>query len=121
MNRQIAVCGLDCGSCDIFRVQSNAEAARKVTDWLRSKGWIREDEGVEEVVGKAPYCLGCRGDRRVHWSPDCWILKCCVDDRGLDHCSDCNEFPCRELQEWSQRSEGYSNAFERLKRMRNEV
>ena len=120
MNQQIAVCGLDCGSCEILRVQADPEAAKSVADWFRKMGWIGEGEGIEDVVKKAPYCLGCRGDRSVHWSPDCWILKCCVDDKGLDHCSECDEFPCEKLSEWSKKNEGYSRAFERLKRMRNE-
>ena len=120
MNQQIAVCGLDCGSCEILRVQADPEATRSVADWFRRMGWIGEGEGVEDVVKKAPYCLGCRGDRSVHWSPDCWILKCCVDDKDLDHCSECDEFPCEELSEWSKKNEGYSRAFERLKRMRSE-
>jgi len=120
MNRQIAVCGLDCGSCDIFRVPNDPEAARGVAEWFRQRGWIKEGEGAEDVVKRAPYCLGCRGDRAVHWSPDCWILKCCVDERGLDHCSECSEFPCERLSEWAKMNDGYSRAFERLKRMRNE-
>jgi hypothetical protein len=120
MNRQIAACGLDCGSCEILRVPTDPEATRSVTDWFRRMGWIGEGEGVEDVVRKAPYCLGCRGDRSVHWSSDCWILKCCVDDKVLDHCSECDEFPCEKLSEWSKKNEGYSRAFERMKRMRNE-
>ncbi len=120
MSRQIAVCGLDCGSCDISRVSTDPEAAKSVTEWFREMGWIEEGEEVDDVVGRAPYCMGCRGDRAVHWSPDCWILKCCVDDKGLEHCSECDAFPCQELKEWSKKNEGYSRAFERLMRMRKE-
>lgn len=120
MNRQIAACGLDCGSCEILKVPTDAEAARSVAEWFRDMGWLKEGEGVDDVVKRAPHCLGCRGDRGVHWSPDCWILKCCVDDKDLNHCSECNDFPCDRLSEWAKKNESYSRAFERLKRMRDE-
>jgi hypothetical protein len=53
-----------------------------------------------------------------HWSADCWILQCCVDKKGLEFCSDCDEFPCEKLVEWSKGCEGYGKALERLKEMR---
>ncbi len=71
----IAVCGLDCGGCDIRRVPNDPEAAQRVVTWFKQKGWLKEDEGVHEVIERSMYCMGCRGDRLIHWSPECWILK----------------------------------------------
>jgi hypothetical protein len=66
------------------------------------------------------YCKGCHGDRSIHWSSDCWILKCCVDDHGLEHCSECDTFPCDRLVEWSGGNDSYTSALQRLRRMRRE-
>lgn len=116
--KMIAACGLDCGGCDIYRVPDDPDAARKVTKWFKEMGWLEEGEGVPEVTEKAPYCLGCQGDRKTHWSPDCWILKCCADDRGLDHCHECEGFPCDELVEWAGQNDNYGQALERLKEIK---
>ncbi len=114
----IAVCGLDCGGCDIRLLPTDADAARRVIAWFKQMGWLAEDEGIAEVIERRMYCQGCRGDRSVHWSADCWILNCCVDDRQLESCHECDVFPCQRLAEWSQQNPGYTEALSRLQRMR---
>lgn len=116
----IAVCGLDCGACDIRRAPFDEEAARAVVTWYREQGWLEEDEGLEQALARGMYCMGCHGERSLHWSPDCWILQCCVDDRGLQHCSECDVFPCERLREWAGENDGYAQALQRLQRMRAE-
>jgi hypothetical protein len=113
----IVVCGLACSGCDIRRVPSDAAAAQRVVDWFRDQGWLAQDEGVTEIIQRAMYYKGCRGGRSVHWSPDCWILRCCVDEKGLEFCSKCEEFPCLRLQEWAQ-SGKYARALQRLYSMK---
>lgn len=117
--RWIGVCGLDCGSCDVRRLPVDDAAAERVVAWFRQMEWLAPDEGVAEVLERGMYCRGCRGDRTIHWSPDCWILQCCVDERGLAHCSQCVEFPCDRLQEWAQGSARYREALARLEGMRS--
>lgn len=119
--QMIAVCGLDCGSCDIRRVPTDPEAAQRVVAWFKEMGWLEEDEGVSEVIQRSMYCTGCRGDRSVHWSSDCWILQCCVDDRGLTFCYECDVFPCERLNDWAQQSARYTRALNRLQHMRDEA
>jgi len=63
--------------------------------------------------------MGCHGDRSLHWSPDCWILQCCVDEKGLRYCYECHVFPCERLREWAGQNEGYAQALERSQRMRD--
>jgi hypothetical protein len=113
----IAVCGLDCGPCDIRRAPNEPDAAQSIVAWYKKEGWLKEDEGIAEVVELGIYCKGCRGDRSVHWSPDCWILKCCVDDKGHEFCHECVSFPCERLSEWAKQSDDYSQALQRLKKM----
>ncbi|HDQ71532.1 MAG TPA: DUF3795 domain-containing protein [Chloroflexi bacterium] len=114
----IAACGLDCGSCEIRLAPTDPDAARCVIDWFKHQGWLSEDEGLAEIIERGMYCNGCLGDRDVHWSSDCWILACCVDQRGLSHCSECEAFACDRLVEWSQQNDGYRDALTRLRELR---
>jgi len=117
----IAACGLDCGACEIRRLPFDEKAADVCVAWYREMGWLADEEGVEEALARGMTCNGCRGDRSVHWSAGdegiCWILECCVDQRGHEHCSECEEFPCTRLGEWSKQNDGYRKAFARLREM----
>lgn len=117
----VAVCGLDCGSCDIRLVPTDPEAAGRVVAWFRDMGWLEENEGVAEIIKRSMYCKGCRGDRSVHWSADCWILNCCVDEKGLSFCYECDDFPCEQLIEWGNQSANYGEALGRLQAMRQDA
>ena len=119
--RLIAVCGLDCTECDIRLVPSDATAAARIVSWFREMGWLEEGEGVPEILERSMYCKGCHGDRAVHWSADCWILKCCVDEKELQYCFQCDAFPCGRLEEWSKGNESYAAALNRLHAMGEEA
>jgi len=107
----IGVCGLICSGCDILEASNNPEIAQKIADWFKKER--NKDVKLEDIC-----CLGCKGDRTKHWSADCWILQCCVDKKGLEFCSECEEFPCDKLVEWSKESERYKEALNRLKEMK---
>lgn len=109
--RLIAACGLDCTDCDMRQAATNPELQRKIVTWFKEK---RD----RDVKPEAIRCTWCKGDRFAHWSPDCWILRCCVDERGHAYCSACVEFPCPRLVEWSKRNERYGQALARLREMR---
>jgi hypothetical protein len=117
----IAVCGLDCTGCPLRTADTDAEAAGHLVGWFKAEGWLKEDEGVPELMQRGPYCRGCRGDRSVHWSAECWILQCCVDDKGLTFCYECDVFPCERLSEWAAENEGYTEALNRLRRMKGKL
>lgn len=117
-DEMMAACGLLCGSCEIRRMPFDEEAAKTTINWYRNMGWLKEDEGLTEALEKKMFCKGCHDDRMTHWSPDCWILKCCVDEKHLRYCHECNDFPCNRLNEWATQNDGYRNALERLKRLR---
>lgn len=94
--KMIAVCGLVCDTCDIRKAKNDPKLAKEIADI---------------------HCSWCKGDRENHWSPDCWILECCVDKKGLEFCYECEEFPCKKLKDWAKESEGYTKALNRLKEM----
>ena len=121
--RMIAVCGLDCTDCDIRKVPTDDEAAKRVVGWFRAMGWLKEDEGVPEIIERSMYCQGCRGDRSVHWSAECKLLTCCVDQKGATACYECDDFVCEHLEEWVQspppgQEKKYADALDRLRAMR---
>jgi hypothetical protein len=118
-NDMMAACGLDCGTCSIRRFPFDEKAASEAIPWYRKMGWLGEDEGVAEAVAKKLLCHGCHGDRAAHWSADCWILLCCVDQKDLRNCSECETFPCDRLVEWSKTDDSYTKAFARLQSLRN--
>jgi len=106
----MAACGLLCNDCDIYRATDSSELAEGIVNWFK------ENRGVRLNTADI-HCKSCRGKRDKHWSPNCWILKCCVDEKKLDYCSQCVEFPCDRLEDWSKGSEGYAKALNRLKSM----
>jgi hypothetical protein len=114
----IAVCGLDCSQCDIRKAPSDPDAANRIVAWFKKEGWLKENEGIKEVIKRGMYCKGCRGDRSVHWSPDCWILKCCVDEKGNRFCYECDGFPCERLSERAKQDDHYGKALDRLKEIK---
>jgi hypothetical protein len=120
MEQHIAACGLDCGACPFPHIHESLENAQKWVGQFREWKVIGENEGAEEIMAKGPYCINCHGDRTKHWSANCWILKCCVDEKGLDNCSQCDEFPCDRLTEWSKEHEAYGKALERLKNLKSQ-
>lgn len=113
-----AACGLDCGTCRLRLAPTDPDAARFVIDWFRKQGWLAADEGMQQVLERKMYCKGCRGDRSIHWSADCRILTCCVDDHGHENCSRCDEFPCDRLIEFAAKNERYAAALDRLRDLR---
>lgn len=61
------------------------------------------------LSGKCPGCrqsIGPEGDR-------CGAVECCIK-RGIDICSDCSEFVCRDMAEFFSESEGHRCAYRRL-------
>lgn len=120
-NDMTAVCGLDCESCEIRKAPFDPEAAQSVVAWFKQMDWLKEDEGINEIIERVMYCRGCRGDRSVHWSADCWILKCCVDLKGLEYCYQCEDFPCSNLTDWAKKSTDYTDALNRLKYMKEKT
>jgi hypothetical protein len=112
---RLAACGLDCGSCEIRLAPTDEAAAEVVVAWFRSQGWLAECEGMGQVIERQMYCTGCLGSRETHWSADCWILHCCVDERGHSNCTQCELFPCPRLIDWAGQNESYAAALARLR------
>ncbi len=120
MKKEMGACGLLCHECILRRAPFDEEAAKKIRNWFIETEKVEEKLEVREVMNQGPYCEGCHGDIEKHWSPECWILECCVHDKGLRDCSHCEFFPCDQLIEWSKEDEDYTEALDRLKEKRKE-
>jgi hypothetical protein len=96
-------CGLDCSQCSIH-LRTDEEL-----DY-----WRKKNVDPDKIR-----CDGCRSDREGHhWSPDCKILQCCVDGRGLEFCARCPDFPCRVLEEWARKYDHHARAVKNLFKMK---
>lgn len=115
----LAACGLDCGPCSIRRIPFDAAAAEDAIRWFRQMGWLKDSEGAAEAVERGMTCKGCQGDRNVHWSANCAIMVCCVDERSLAHCGQCAELmSCGKLEAFaSDEHAHHRQAVMRLRRM----
>jgi hypothetical protein len=66
----VGCCGLDCGLCPRYY-----------------------------TVGSSR-CPGCAGPEFFEKHPSCGYITCCVKKRGLEVCSQCEEFPCSRFEPW---------------------
>jgi hypothetical protein len=114
----VSACGIDCRSCDMLRLPYDKAVQDKILPWYRSNKWMAETDGLKEALDKGMYCKGCNVDQEHFWSKGCKLAKCCLDEKKLKNCSECNKFPCPELVEWSKRDTRYTNALNYLTELR---
>jgi len=114
----IAVCGLDCAACTIYQAAHDIDAAKGIYDLFVSQGWPTEAKDAREFLEAGPYCCGCRGDRSRHWSDNCAIMRCCLDEKKVDSCHVCDAFACQRLVDWAAQNDRYGAALERLRQMK---
>jgi hypothetical protein len=106
-SKLIAACGLNCVECDIYLAQNNLETAQKL---------VEQFDGMWEDVKVTDFhCSTCKGDQSECWTSECWIRDCCLENKKLEFCYECKEFPCIKLIEWSKQSENYAKALQNLK------
>ena len=119
MENPIAICGLDCSTCDVYLTDEDEAIAERMLGWFKKEGWRPESTTLQEFMQNEKFCEGCRGNRNKHWSANCQLLLCCVDEKKLDSCYKCTEFICEKLDEWGKKSEKYDQGIERLKRLKD--
>jgi hypothetical protein len=113
----LAACGLDCGPCPIRLIPIDEKAAQGVINWFKEMGWLKENEGIKEAIERKMFCNGCQGDRDTHWSANCQIMLCCVDEKHKQHCGQCPELlTCEKLERFaSDGPEHHTNAVNSLR------
>ena len=91
-NREmIGICGLYCGDCP-FYLASRIGDDEQLESLSRATGLAKKD-----IV-----CDGCLSDRVA---PECRVCKhgfrACAGEHGVTWCSECGDFPCERLQDFS--------------------
>lgn len=82
-----APCGLYCGVCPVFMASSNNALAEKLA----------------QTMGLPPErikCLGCKTEKghiKIMGEPVCPTYHCCIEQRSLQFCYQCKDFPCLKL------------------------
>ena len=85
-------CGLDCWNCIVYLSKDNKSIRKMVSEKLNLP---------EEKVS----CPGCRNSNGMidflDMKEPCKIYKC-ITRKQIDLCSECNDFPCGNLQPYAQ-------------------
>ena len=119
MKNNIAICGLKCDSCDIYLVDKDEIKAANILGWFKKEGWKSETMTLQEFMQEGALCEGCRTDPSTgkHWSANCELRACCLNEKQLNSCHQCNEFVCKKLDNWSKENKVYTKALNRLKQL----
>ena len=121
---KLAACGIDCEACGSYKatVFGDISAAEELVEWYRGCGWIPADAGAEEVLALSPLCRGCWED-----NADCFFkcgcynidFRVCCKDRGIENCSGCDDFPCKNYADFANANSHHMAAMETIETIRN--
>ena len=103
----VAVCGLYCGSCGIYLAtqENNKEKLLKYALVL--------NQSLNETL-----CDGCRAARKsAHCSRMCSFFTC-IQNKGIEFCGACPEFPCKVLTDFQSRMPHRVEILESLNRLK---
>ncbi|HCT31238.1 MAG TPA: hypothetical protein DIW31_11040 [Bacteroidales bacterium] len=106
-NKQTAaVCGLFCKSCGIYIATqaNNTDQLNRIADRL---GFPRDQVR----------CDGCRTDVNSAYCKTC-NLKTCASKKGVEFCSQCNEYPCSQLKDFQSQLPHRAELFQSLDRIK---
>lgn len=68
---------------------------------------------------KPEHCDGCHASTDHLWCADCKIRVCCILERKLANCSQCDEFPCPTILDFeSDEWEHHTAAMKTLRELR---
>ncbi|MGD0576702.1 MAG: DUF3795 domain-containing protein [Candidatus Staskawiczbacteria bacterium] len=95
--KHIAMCGLDCGSCDAFiATKNNDSILREET----ARDWGARRKNKPALSAKDINCFGCLSKNKPIYK-NC--LKCevrrCGFKKGIRNCKECKDYKCSKLVE----------------------
>ena len=91
----VAVCGLYCGACTLYRILHDAD--RKDAERFLQRVAQRWNVPVEQVT-----CEGCLSQGPLSpYCSNCGIRKCAAGKTGVTRCADCPDFPCDIITRFS--------------------
>ena len=88
-----APCGIHCGLCPLNQAITDTEMREKLSAWLNLP--------TEKVT-----CTGCRSiDGYCPVTGEQCVTWVCVRGKGVEFCSECDQFPCVKLMPCSDRAD----------------
>jgi hypothetical protein len=91
----IVYCGLDCSKCDAFKATQTRDVDFKKQIAER---WTREQ--ATEFTPQDIECDGCRSERISGWCSRICLIRPCAEERGVDTCAHCTDYPCEKLEKF---------------------
>ena len=104
----IGCCGLHCGMCDIYIASTTSDDKRKAKLAVKLSKQLGKKLTPDNV-----HCWGCWANNRNCWGKRCFFRKC-SDEKGLDFCYKCADYPCNELQEFYVENPGARDNLSRI-------
>ena len=92
MEKIIAACGNDCAACPRYV----GHLYEKTDEELRHTAelWMKIGYRDHLVTNEEISCTGCKPENWCRYR----VVKCC-EDRGIETCADCREYPCDNMKE----------------------
>lgn len=86
---KMTMCGYDCTLCQAFVLNIEKDDKRETLSAM----WMKYYD--LDIPADSIYCDGCRCDKPDAKRIDiCCPIRACVMDKGIEHCGDCDNYPC---------------------------
>jgi len=112
MDTDIAYCGLNCAECEAYISTENDD--EKMREELAKK-WT-EDYG-QKIDPDEIICDGCSDmeGRHIDYWEQCQIRRCC-EEKEIENCAHCGEYPCEELQSFFEMAVGTKERLDEIRK-----
>ncbi len=109
----VAVCGLYCGACEMYRADHDNNEVKLQNIAKRIAARMGGQLSADDLR-----CDGCLGKGCLTpWCGKCEIRSCERLQSGKTRCSDCEEFPCARISDFS--NDGMLHHVEVLENLRH--
>ena len=103
MKELIMPCGDNCVDCPRYTTQTNEELQKVAELWFKI-GWTEKIVSPEEIK-----CFGCSSHKNCTYG-----LIDCLNERNLQKCNQCFDFPCDKINKMLERSREYEKLCKKI-------
>ena len=94
----VCFCGHDCSRCLVYLAMVTEDSVRAAAYRDKAQAFYRDVLHLE-IPAEKLVCLGGRSDAVMEVCLACPFRKCC-QDRSIDRCRDCPDYPCAEIADY---------------------
>jgi len=95
MDKMISFCGLDCIDCPVYKATQNdddKERDKVAGSWTKLFNYQFKREDIN--------CDGCLSSNgRIFGHCNTCGIRRCGQEKGIENCAHCGDYPCRQLSE----------------------